>query len=286
MKMTIAGAAGMLGQDLQQMAAAAGYDVTAIDYQELDITDRQAVMDMLGAPGVADVIVNVAAWTQVDSAEEQEDKAFVLNAVGAQNLARAAHSAGARMVQISTDYVFPGDGTEPYGEDDLMLPIGAYGRTKAAGEWAVRAECPDHLIVRTAWLYGEHGNPFPKVMERLITQNGEVSVVTDQVGQPTWTRDLSDFLLRLLAADAPAGTYHGTSSGQCSWYEFTRAIATSMGKDPDEVVKETTAAAFKRPAPRPAYSVLAHDAERAIGVEPIGDWEERWQAAAPAILSH
>lgn len=280
----VTGAAGMLGQDLVAAARAQGHEVIAVDRDELDITDAAAVMEAVGTPGALEVVINVAAWTQVDSAEEKEPLAFTLNAVGPQNLAAACARSGARFVQISTDYVFPGNGTAPYGEDDLLAPLGAYGRTKAAGEWAVRSSGADWIIVRTAWLYGEQGKPFPATMARLIRERGHVDVVTDQVGQPTWTVDLTDLILRLLAADAPSGVYHGTSSGQCSWYEFTRAIAQSLGEDPDRVVGQTTAAAFKSPAPRPAYSVLGHDALEAIGVAPIGDWRERWQVAAPVIV--
>ncbi|WP_175953473.1 dTDP-4-dehydrorhamnose reductase [Schaalia sp. Marseille-Q2122] len=284
MKWTVTGAAGMLGQDLVAALKARGDDVVALDVAELDILDSSAVMEALGTPGASDVVVNCAAWTQVDSAEEKEDAAFRLNAVGPQNLAAACRASGARLVQISTDYVFPGNGTKPYGEDDLLDPLGAYGRTKAAGEWAVRASGADYLIVRTAWLYGEHGTPFPKVMAKLLTERGHVDVVTDQVGQPTWTKDLVALIIALIDAQAPSGTYHGTSSGQGSWYEFTQEIAASMGVA-KEAVGETTSEAFVRPAPRPAYSVLAHDALRKIGVEPIGDWRQRWQAAAPAILA-
>ncbi len=283
MTWTVTGAAGMLGQDLVGAARARGHEVVAVDRDELDITDAAAVMDALGTPGSNDVVINCAAWTQVDSAEEKEPLAFTLNAVGPQNLAAACAASGARFVQISTDYVFPGNGTSPYGEDDLLAPLGAYGRTKAAGEWAVRSQGVDYLIVRTAWLYGEHGNPFPKVMARLLREKGHVDVVTDQVGQPTWTKDLADLILRLVEGHAPSGIYHGTSSGQCSWWDFTRAIAESIGISPDSV-GETTAAAFKRPAPRPAYSVLGHDALRRIGVEPIGDWKDRWEAAAASIV--
>ncbi|RRC94688.1 dTDP-4-dehydrorhamnose reductase [Schaalia canis] len=284
MKWTVTGAAGMLGQDLVAALTARGDEVTALDVAELDILDGSAVMEALGTPGRADVVVNCAAWTQVDSAEEKEGLAFRLNAVGPQNLAAACQSSGARFVHISTDYVFPGNGVEPYGENDPLDPLGAYGRTKAAGEWAVRASGADYLIVRTAWLYGEHGTPFPKVMARLLTERGQVDVVTDQVGQPTWTKDLAALIITLIDAQAPSGTYHGTSSGMGSWFDFTQEIAASMGID-SAAVGKTTSEAFVRPAPRPSYSVLTHDALRSIGIEPIGDWRERWQEAAPAILA-
>lgn len=275
----VTGARGMLGTDLVGRLTADGHDVVAVDIDELDITDPGAVAGISGI----DVLVNCAAYTAVDAAEENEGKAFTLNAVGPQLLARAAAAAGARMVQISTDYVFAGKAESPWEEGAVMAPLSAYGRTKAAGEWAVRAEAPDHLIIRTAWLYGEHGACFPKTMARLAGEHETLSVVDDQVGQPTWTVDLADLIVRLVAADAPSGTYHGTASGETSWHGFTRAIVSSIGKDP-EMVKPTTSEAFKRPAPRPAYSVLAHRGLEEIGVQPIGEWAARWQAAAGSVL--
>jgi dTDP-4-dehydrorhamnose reductase len=187
-------------------------------------------------------------------------------------------------VHISTDYVFDGHASSPYAEDAALDPRSAYGRTKAAGEWAVRAECPDHLLVRTAWLYGAHGGCFPKTIARVARDRGGLDVVDDQVGQPTWTRDLADLVLRLVAAQAPAGTYHGTSSGEVSWHGFARAVVASAGLDAG-IVAPTTSEAFVRPAPRPAYSVLGHDALRAAGVEPIGDWAQRWAQAADGVLA-
>ncbi len=270
----------MLGTDLVERLGGT-HDVRAAGRAELDVTDARSVA---AAVRDVDVVVNCAAWTAVDDAESDEAGAFRLNAVGPQLLARAAHGAGARMVQVSTDYVFDGSATQPYAEDAALAPASAYGRTKAAGEWAVRAEAPDHLIVRTAWLYGAHGGCFPKTMARLAAERDELSVVADQVGQPTWTVDLADLIVRLVEAGAPAGTYHGTSSGQVSWHGFTQEIVAGLGKDP-AMVGETTSEAFVRPAPRPAYSVLGHDALRRVGVEPIGDWAERWRAAAGAVLA-
>ncbi|WP_324650881.1 dTDP-4-dehydrorhamnose reductase [Georgenia sp. H159] len=276
----VAGAAGMLGTDLCDELRRRGADVVAPARDALDVTDESQVAEQVRD---VDVVVNCAAWTAVDDAEEQEAEAFTLNAVGPQLLARAARLAGARMVQISTDYVFAGDATRPYPEAAALAPRSAYGRTKGAGEWAVRAECPDHLVVRTAWLYGAHGPCFPKTMARLAAEREELTVVADQVGQPTWTVDLADLVLRLVAADAPAGTYHGTSTGEVSWHGFTQEIVRTLGRDPGMVLP-TTAEAFRRPAPRPAYSVLGHDALAAVGVEPIGHWAERWTAAAPVVL--
>jgi len=275
----VTGGGGMLAQDLETVARQAGHDVEVLARHELDITDPQACE--LAVQG-ADVVVNCAAWTAVDDAETREAEAFAVNAVGPANLARAASRAGARLVHVSTDYVFAGDAGSPYPEDGPVAPRSAYGRTKAAGEWAVRAEAPDHLVVRTAWLYGAGGPCFPKTMARLAADRDELSVVDDQAGQPTWTVDLSDLIVRLVEAGAPSGTYHGTSSGSTTWFGFTRAVLDAVGSS--TVLLPTTSEKFVRPAPRPAYSVLGHDALDAIGVTPIGDWAERWEAAAPAVL--
>ncbi|TKR23761.1 dTDP-4-dehydrorhamnose reductase [Cellulomonas hominis] len=281
MRWLVAGAAGMLGQDLVPLLRDRGHEVVGVDRGALDITDPVATVD--AAVGY-DVVVNCAAHTAVDAAETEEQTAFAVNAVGPALLARAARTAGARLVQISTDYVFDGHATQPYAEDAPLLPRSAYGRTKAAGEWAVRAEAPDHLIVRTAWLYGAHGSCFPKTIARVAAERGGLDVVADQVGQPTWTVDLADLVERLVAAGAPAGTYHGTSQGETSWHGFAQAAVAAAGMDP-AIVRETTSEKFERPAPRPAYSVLGHEALRAAGVEPIRDWAERWQAAAPVVLA-
>ena len=212
----VVGCDGMLGQDL---VAALGespgaHEVTAVDRDVLDIIDPEAC---LAAVADHDIVVNVAAWTAVDEAETHEAQAFAVNAVGAANLARACAVAGAQMLQVSTDYVFAGDATSPYDEDAPLAPRSAYGRTKAAGEWAVRTYLPSaSWVVRTAWLYGAHGPNFVKTMARLAAERETVSVVDDQRGQPTWTVDLAAAILRLVTAEAPFGTYHGTSSGDGS----------------------------------------------------------------------
>jgi len=277
----VAGAQGMLGRDLVARAQAAGHEVLAVDRAEMDITDPSQVAEALAGQ---DVVVNCAAWTAVDAAETSEGEAFRVNAVGPATLARAASAAGARLVQVSTDYVFDGAAHAPYGADAPIRPRSAYGRTKAAGEWAVRAEGGNHLVVRTAWLYGAGGPCFPKTVARVLRERGAIDVVDDQVGQPTWTVDLAALIVRLVDGGAPAGTYHGTSGGQVSWYGFACEIARSAGVDP-KAVTATTSEAFVRPAPRPAYSVLGHETVRAAGAEPIGDWLERWRTAAATVLA-
>ncbi|TFC68501.1 dTDP-4-dehydrorhamnose reductase [Cryobacterium sp. TMT1-62] len=271
----ITGAAGMLGRDLQ--AALAGRDVTAFDRTELDITDRAAVLAQVVG---YDVIINAAAYTQVDDAETNEDAAYAINATGPHNLALAASATGAKLVQISTDYVFDGSATAPYAEDTEIDPISAYGRTKAAGEAFVMQEHPaGSYIVRTAWLYGQHGPNFPKTMLKLAAARDTLSVVDDQVGQPTWTADLAAQIVTLLDSDAPAGIYHGTSSGVTSWFGFAQAVFATAGLDPERVTP-TDSSQFVRPAPRPSYSVLGHDAWATAGLSPIRDWREALAAAA------
>jgi dTDP-4-dehydrorhamnose reductase len=280
MRWIVVGSAGMLGQDVVEVAGAAGHDVVALARTDLDVTDAAACRAALDG---ADVVVNCAAYTAVDDAETHEAEAFAVNAVGAANLARAAAEGGARLVHPSTDYVFAGDAHAPYAEDAPVAPRSAYGRTKAAGEWAVRAASPDHLVLRTAWLYGAGGGNFPRTIVRVARERGAVDVVDDQRGQPTWTRDVADLAVRLVAAEAPGGVYHATSSGDATWFDFARAAVGSAGLDPG-IVRPTTSEAFVRPAPRPAYSVLGHDALRKAGVEPIGDWRRRWDEAAPSVV--
>ncbi|KTR39796.1 dTDP-4-dehydrorhamnose reductase [Curtobacterium oceanosedimentum] len=273
----ITGAAGMLGRDLQD--ALAGRDVTALGRADLDVTDAAAVV---AAVAGHDVVINSAAYTKVDDAESHEDDAYAVNARGPAVLATATSAAGAKLVHVSTDYVFDGTGTAPYAEDAPLAPLGAYGRTKAAGEEAIRATAPDSSwIVRAAWLYGAHGPNFAKTMVRLAGSHETVSVVTDQVGQPTWTGDLASQIVAMLDAEVPAGTYHGTNGGQGSWFDFTKAIFAEVGLDPERVLP-TDSAAFVRPAPRPAYSVLGHDAWSRAGLAPMRDWREALHAAVEA----
>lgn len=271
----------MLGTDVVQALVDAGQRVSAVGSADLDVRDPAAC---LAAVRGVDVVVNCAAYTAVDDAEADEAGAFAVNAVGAANLARACAAADARLVSVSTDYVFDGAASAPYAEDAPLAPRSAYGRTKAAGEWAARAEHDDVLVVRTAWLYGAHGGCFPRTIARALGQRDTLDVVADQVGQPTWTVDVAALVLALVGAHAPPGTYHATSSGQTSWHGFAQAVAQEVGTDPARV-RETTSEAFVRPAPRPAYSVLGHRALRELGVPPIGAWRERFAVAAPSVLA-
>lgn len=289
----VVGAGGMLGRDLLEaldpgLGATApdpGLEVTALDRAGLDVTDPDAVQAAV-VRARPDVVVNCAAWTAVDDAESHEGPAFAVNAVGPANLARACAASGARLVHISTDYVFAGDATVPYPEDAPIAPRSAYGRTKAAGEWAVRAYLPDrHTILRTAWLYGAHGPNFVATMARLEATRDTVDVVDDQTGQPTWTLDLAAQIATLIhTGGMPVGTLHATSSGSTTWYHLARAVFELLGADPDRV-RPTTSAAFVRPAPRPAWSVLGHRGWAGTGIAPIRDWHQALTEAVPAMRS-
>lgn len=277
----ITGAAGMLGQDLQRVLD--GRPVTALGRDQLDVTDLEAVRR---AASGHDVIINAAAYTKVDDAEEHEDIAHAVNAIGAGNLATAAAENNARLVQVSTDYVFNGHADSPYSEDTPLDPISAYGRTKADGERRAFAANPGATyVVRTAWLYGAGGPNFAKTMLRLAAGHDTVSVVDDQLGQPTWTADLAAQIVMLLDANAPAGVYHATNAGQTSWYHFARAVFEEAGLDPERV-KPTDSSTFVRPAPRPSYSVLGHGTWGKVGLTPLRGWREALaDAAAQGVLS-
>ncbi len=274
----VTGSKGMLGTDLLDVLATRRPDdtVEGLDLPDLDITDPDGVEAAL--PGV-DVVVSCAAWTDVDGAEAHEAQAFTVNAVGAATLARACADTGAGLLHISTDYVFAGDATEPYPEDAPMAPRSAYGRTKAAGEWAVRTYLPDRSwILRTAWLYGWHGRNFIETILRLAAERDSVDVVDDQHGQPTWTVDLAHRIVDTIDADAPPGAYHATSSGRTTWHELARTAVTLTGGDPGRI-RPTTTAAFPRPAPRPAWSVLGHDRWAEVGLSPLRRWDDALREA-------
>ena len=290
----VTGAAGMLGRDLTDLLQARGEEFTPLARADLDITDPAAVAAAVSAVK-PDVVVNCAAWTAVDAAEEHEEAALAINSGGAGNLAAACASVGALLVQPSTDYVFDGRASAPYAEDAPTAPAGAYGRTKLAGEQAVRAALPDaSYIVRTAWLYGAHGKNFAATMLRLARNGTAPGVVADQHGQPTWTADVAAQVYALVDNSAPTGTYHATSSGQTTWFGFAEEIFrlyhSSAAQEEDAerrrvAPRPITTAEYPTPAQRPAYSVLGHDAWRAAGIEPIGDWRDALHRAFPAILA-
>ena len=283
MRWLVVGSNGQLGTDLLNILADRDDEAIGVDLPRIDITERDSIAAILEEVS-PDVVINTAAFTAVDAAEDDEETAHAINGLGAglvaEEVARFSH---ARLLHISTDYVFDGSAEDPYPEGTDPSPQSAYGRTKLAGEELVRSALPDrHYIVRTAWLYGENGQNFVKTMIKLEADRDTVSVVTDQVGQPTWSHDLAEQLISLGSVEAPAGIYHGTNSGQCSWYEFTREIFTLIGADPDRVVP-TDSSAFLRPAPRPAFSVLGHDGWQRAGLTPMRSWRAAAAEAVPRI---
>lgn len=269
----VTGARGMLGRELvDTLRRQSGATVTAADRSQLDITDPT-----LDASTVAryDVVVNTAAWTDVDGAEERRGDAFSINGDAVERLSRACAAAGVPLLHLSTDYVFPGSDPHPISEGAETQPVNAYGESKLAGEQAVLRHLPDRgFIIRTAWLYGPHGRNFVATMLHLAARSPVVTVVNDQVGQPTGTAALSDQLVALgdaaATGRAPAGIYHGTSSGQTSWFGLAQATFELAGLDPGRV-EPVSSAAFARPARRPAHSILGHD---------------RWAATAVAVQPH
>ncbi|MFF8710984.1 dTDP-4-dehydrorhamnose reductase [Streptomyces sp. NPDC015184] len=278
----------MLGGDVLTRLAAEDVTAVAADRAAVDVADPASVRAAFEEHRPA-VVVNCAAWTAVDDAESQEDAALRVNGTGPAVLAEACREYGAVLLQVSTDYVFAGDGEKPYAEDDPTGPRSAYGRTKLAGEQAVLSTLPDTgYVVRTAWLYGAGGGNFVRTMIKLEGVKDTLDVVGDQRGQPTWTVDLADRLVRLgraaLAGTAPAGVYHGTSGGETTWYGFTREIFRLLGADPARV-RPTTSEAFVRPAPRPAFSVLGHEGWARAGIEPVRHWRAALEEAFPALLA-
>jgi dTDP-4-dehydrorhamnose reductase len=279
MRLMITGAAGMLGQDLSAAARAAGFDVIAKQRAELDICDAAAVATAVH-DARPEVIVNCAAYTNVDGAESERELAFAVNGEGAGNVARAANDGGAWTIHVSTDYVFDGSKQEPYLESDPTAPLAAYGASKLEGERAVAASAPDrHTIVRSSWLFGAGGPCFPATIIRLANERDELTVVDDQVGCPTFTGHLARALADL-AADPIPGLLHVAADDFCSWFRFAQEIVHAAGLVCD--IRPGKTAAMNRPAARPAYSVIR--SER--GAPSLPDWRQGLAGyMAAAVLS-
>ena len=273
------GASGQLGGDLVDAGKQQGHEMIGLTRLECDITDAAAVQRAVG-DFHPDAVINAAAWTRVDAAEEHETTAEAVNATGAGHVAMASAAAGIRCCHVSTDYVFDGTATSPIPETAAPAPRSAYGRTKWHGEIAVRARNPDHIIVRTGWLYGRQGPNFVLTMLRIAAERPQVRVVDDQHGTPTWTGHLAPAILRLLQV-GPPGTYHLTNSGVTTWHGLAVAALRSRGLTA-EVVPITTAE-YPTLAVRPAYSVLDNLAWRELGEPPLPDWQEGLRAYLAAL---
>ncbi len=267
MKLLVTGAAGMLGRDLMLAAGNAGHDVVGFGHRELDVTDAAAVSKKLDLER-PDIVINSAAWTAVDDAEQSEEAAFAVNGAGAGNVAAAAAEVGAAVVYISTDYVFDGAKGEPYVESDQPAPLSAYGRTKLAGEEATAAANKRHFIVRSAGLFGVGGGNFVETMLNLASSGKDVAVVRDQIGSPTYTWHLAYGIVRLIEG-IEYGIHHMAAVGRCSWYEFACEIF-EQARIECNVISITTEER-NDPAPRPAFSALTSQREHAIR---LPSWNE------------
>ena len=285
MKWLITGCKSQLGLALQIELASRNMEFIAFDSTELDITKSQKV-DQLVENFKPNFIVNTAAWTDVDGAESNKDKAYEVNAIGAKNLAYAASKFDACLVQISTDYVFSGENSNPWSEKAVHNPQTIYGHTKSHGEKLLMSILPiNFYIIRTAWLYSANRKNFAKIMTtKALNESGEVRVVNDQIGQPTFAGDLAWQIVDLVLTEAPLGVYHGTNSGEATWFEFAQEIFKLASADILRVVPISTNE-LQRPAKRPAYSVLGHDAWADTKVPVMRDWRLALAEAMPAIIT-
>jgi dTDP-4-dehydrorhamnose reductase len=281
----ITGGSGQLGIAVSQELGEKGLLFSAWNSKDLNITQGPMVRDFVSDLSPK-VIINCAAWTDVDRAETNELEASRVNGDGAENLAMAARNCGAKLIHISTDYVFSGESKTPWQTGDATNPQSAYGRTKADGEKrALTADPEKTSIVRTAWLYSPWGKNFAKAMALLaINGDGEVRVVNDQMGQPTSATDLAKQLVELGQSNSPAGVYHGTNSGQGTWFEFAQEIFKLAGADTNRVVP-VSSSEYPRPAKRPSYSVLSHEAWAKTTIKPMRNWRIALEEAMPAIIS-
>ncbi|HEX2213060.1 MAG TPA: dTDP-4-dehydrorhamnose reductase [Mycobacterium sp.] len=284
-RIVITGASGMVGRFLSAHARRQGRDVLALTSSDYDITDAAAAERFVDT---GDVVINCAAYTSVDAAETDAERAHLVNAEGPANIARACARAGARLIHISTDYVFSGrfsaDQRRPYDIDDQTGPLSVYGRTKLAGESAVRAELPDAHVVRTAWVYeGADGSDFVATMRRLAAGDQPVDVVADQIGSPTYVGDLVGALLEVADGVAGAPLLHAANAGEASRFDQAQAVFEAVGADPARV-RPVGTDRHPRPAPRPPYSALSGRRSTAAGLTPLRPWREALQDALAAPL--
>lgn len=274
-RLLVTGAAGQLGRQIVGRAADLGYDVSALTSKDLDITDAAAVDALVERDSL---VLNCAAHTAVDKAETDEAAAFAINESGPRNLARSCARVGARLIHISTDYVFDGTADSPYEPGAPTGPVTVYGRSKLAGEQAVHEELPTAQIVRTAWVYTGAGSDFVATMLRLERERDTLDVVDDQIGSPTYSGDLADGLLELVSRPDAPRLLHLTNGGRASWFELARAVFAGVNADPERV-RPCSSTQFVRPAPRPAYSVLSGQAWADAGLTPLRDWRAALTAA-------
>jgi dTDP-4-dehydrorhamnose reductase len=284
MKWLIAGANGQLGRCLQKTLDSRGIDFVALSRADLDVTNIGQVEELVNSTK-PDVVINAAAYTNVEQAEIDSDEAFKVNQSGAANLAIASRSVNAKLVHFSTDYVFAGNGNSPWQTNDLTEPLSIYGNSKLAGEEEILKEYPEKsLIIRTAWLYSPYGKNFYKTMLMKALNVGEsVRVVNDQQGQPTSAFDLAELTVNAVTKNVASGVFHGTNAGSCSWFEFAQYIFKIVGADPARVTP-VLSAEFATKVQRPRYSVLDNQKWSEFGISPLGPWKDSVQNALPDMM--
>ena len=271
-KILVTGAKGQLGTDLMNELKKRGFDGIGVDVEEMDITDEAACRRVIGETEVS-AVIHCAAYTAVDAAEDHAELCRRINAEGTRNVALACREAGVKMMYISTDYVFNGQGTRPWEPDDKREPLNVYGATKYEGELAVEELLDRFFIVRIAWVFGIGGNNFIKTMLRLGRQNGAVNVVSDQIGSPTYTHDLARLLVDMIGTEQ-YGRFHATNEGLCSWYEFAVEIFRQAGLEESVSVTPVDSGAFPVKAERPKNSRMSKDKLALCGFEPMPPWQD------------
>lgn len=271
MKLFVTGAGGQLGKELMLLDAPPHIQIHGAGRDQLDITDAEQCRQLL-ASYTPDAVLHCAAYTAVDKAESEPDAAYLVNQIGTRNVALAAKACGAKLCYISTDYVFDGQGNVPYEEHDAVNPQTVYGKSKLAGEQEVQSIMDRAYIVRTSWVFGQYGSNFVRTILKLASERGELQVVSDQIGSPTYTLDLARFLIELVQTEY-YGIYHASNQGACSWYDFAKEIVHESGMHTVKLHPCATSA-FPRPAARPAYSVMRHGAIEKHGLTDLRPWQE------------
>lgn len=284
LKWAILGGEGQLGRAMSAELARSNTEFISLSRMQLDITNQRDIESFFTRE-LPDVVLNAAAWTNVDLAESQEGEAFLINSDGPKFLAEVCAKFGTQFVHISTDYVFSGISNSPWSETSRVAPVSAYGRTKAAGERAVLNIHPSgSYVVRTAWLYSPWGKNFVKTLLKLaLDETGSIEVVNDQVGQPTSASDLAQQIQQMIVQNVSPGIYHGTNSGQATWFELAQKIFELAQVDSNRVVA-VNSSRFPRPAKRPAFSVLGHNHWVQVGLNPMQPWQGALMDVFPAIL--
>ncbi|WP_368658029.1 dTDP-4-dehydrorhamnose reductase [Metabacillus halosaccharovorans] len=274
MKVLVTGANGQLGQEVVKLLQKNNIQCLPCSKEDMDITSKQSVQDKV-ITFQPNVIIHTAAYTHVDLAETNKDKAFSVNGLGTRNVAEVAEEIGAVVCYISTDYVFDGQSRVPYSEDSQPNPMTIYGKAKYEGEQYVRSICSHYFILRTSWVFGSNGQNFVKTILKLSKEKSSIQVVSDQFGSPTYTVDLAAFIYNLIQTNL-YGVYHVTNSGDCSWYDFAKSIVRISGRD--VTIEPVDTQSFPRPAPRPKYSVLKHANIQANNLPDLQHWQEALHA--------